>query len=81
MAARYIPKPYKCATAEEVEYALSRAAEKRIKQLGLTAAELKRPYPSIRLDHIRRLDNDGTLGYRMSCAILEATGHPVQVIA
>jgi hypothetical protein len=74
MGARYIPEKFKCSTARDVEDALGRAVLKRIRQLGLTAAELKQTYPSIRLGHLRKLENDEPLGYRMSCALLEATG-------
>ncbi len=81
MAARYIPIKYKCSTAAELEFSLSQAAKKRIHALGLTAAEINQTYPSVRLNHLRMLDNDETLGYRMSCAIIEAIGGEVEVLA
>lgn len=81
MAARYIPQKFKCATAVEIEEALGRAVLARVRQLGLAPNEIAKTYPSVRLGHLRKLENGETLGYRMSCAILEATGGNVEVIA
>lgn len=81
MAARYIPTPYKCSTAESVEYALSRAADRIIKATGMTAAEIRARYPSIRLHHLRTLDEGDSLRFRMSCAIIETLGGDVEVLA
>lgn len=81
MAARYIPSRYKCATASNLEHALSRAADRIVKATGLTAAEIKEKYPSIRLHHLRTLDEGEALGIRMSCAIIETLGGNVEVLA
>jgi len=78
MAARYIPQKFKCATAHEIEQALGTAALARIKQLGLQAQEIAETYPTIRLGHLRKLENGEQLGFRMTAALLEATGLQVE---
>ncbi|OCW56300.1 hypothetical protein [Hoeflea olei] len=81
MATKYIPKPWKCSTAENFEYDLSRAADRIVKATGLTAAEIQQTYPSIRPYHLRALDNGETLGIRMAFAIIETLGGDVEVRA
>lgn len=81
MAARYIPTPYKCATASKVEEALSRAADGIVKATGLTSPQIKAIYPSIRLHHLRSLDEGETIGFKMACAIIETLGGEVEVLA
>lgn len=81
MAGRYIPKRYKCVTATDFEEALSRAADGVVKASGLTAAQIRERYPSIRLHHLRTLDEGDVLKFRMSCAIIETLGGGVEVMA
>lgn len=81
MATRYIPKRWKCSTADGFEYDLSRAADRIVKATGLTAAEIQQVYPSIRPYHLRALDNGEKLGIRMAFAIIESLGGEVEVLA
>lgn len=80
MTTRYIPRRWKCSTAERFEHDLSRAADRIVKATQLTAAEIQRTYPSIRPHHLRALDDGGTLGIRMAFAIIETLGGEVEVL-
>ncbi|MBB4064061.1 hypothetical protein [Gellertiella hungarica] len=79
MAATYIPEPYKCVTASEIEDAMAAAILDRIEQRGLTAAEISRRYPSIRSGHIAKLQRGDMLGFRMLSALTEAVGLRVNI--
>lgn len=79
MAASYIPAPWKSATAQEIEGAMSEAVIRQIDLRRMTAAEIARRYPSIRLEHLNRLRRGESLGFRMLSALIEATGAPVNI--
>ncbi len=79
MAAAYIPNPWKCETAFEIEASLGHDLIKFIDAKKLTPTEINRRYPSVRLGHLEKLRNGEHLNFRMLTAIIEATGAPFAV--
>lgn len=79
MAATYLPTPFKCATAVEIETKLSEDVIKHIDARKLTSAEISRRYPTIRLEHLQKLRRGEPLNFRVLSALIEATGAPVTV--
>lgn len=79
MGATYIPTPWKSATAQAIEDAMSEAVIGHIDERGLTAADIFRRYPSIRLEHLQKLRRGEPLGFRMLAALVEATGARINI--
>ncbi|MEY9831105.1 hypothetical protein ABIA25_002920 [Sinorhizobium fredii] len=79
MAASYLPTPFKCATAVEIEAKLSADVIKHIDAKKLSSIEICRRYPTIRLDHLKKLRSGEPLNFRMVSALIEATGAPVSI--
>jgi len=74
MATCYVPDAYKCVTAREIEDVLTMAIVEHIDRRSLTSAEIRKRYPSIRLEHVAKLRRGEPLGFRMLSAISEAIG-------
>lgn len=79
MAAPYLPTPFKCATAVEIESKLSAEVIKHIDARKLSSVDICRRYPTIRLDHLKKLRSGEPLNFRMLSALIEATGAPVRL--
>ncbi|WP_107675008.1 hypothetical protein [Agrobacterium sp. LAD9] len=79
MAAPYLPTPFKCATAVEIESKLSEEVIRHIDARNLSSVDISRRYPTIRLDHLKRLRAGEPLNFRMLSALIEATGAPVSI--
>ena len=79
MAAPYLPTPFKCATAVEIEAKLSDEVIKHIDARRLSSVDICRRYPSIRLEHLKKLRSGEPLNFRMLSALIEATGAPVTI--
>lgn len=74
MATCYVPDVYKCVTAREIEDVLTTAIIEQIDHRRLTSVDIRKRYPSIRLEHIAKLRRGEPLGFRMLAAISEAIG-------
>ncbi|CUW87443.1 hypothetical protein [Agrobacterium genomosp. 2] len=79
MGATYIPTAWKSATAQQIEDALSSAVIRHIDLRGLTASDISRRYPSIRLEHLQKLRRGEALGFRMLSSLAEAVGLRVKI--
>ncbi|MDR6664043.1 MULTISPECIES: hypothetical protein [unclassified Rhizobium] len=79
MAATYLPTPFKCATAVEIEAKLSAEVIQHIDARRLSSAEISRRYPTIRLEHLQKLRRGEPLNFRVLSALIEATGAPVNI--
>ncbi len=79
MGATYIPTPWKSSTAQQIEDAMSSAVIRHIDLRGLTASDISRRYPSIRLEHLQKLRRGEPLGFRMLSSLTEAVGLRVNI--
>jgi hypothetical protein len=79
MAAPYIPSPWKSATAAHIEETMADAVIRYIDDRSLTATDIAKRYPSIRLEHLQKLRRGEPLGFRMLSSLAEAVGLRVNV--